>query len=162
MWGCFLTVVVRSVVFDVGETLIDETNGWRAFAAHTGVSLQRVRDELDRAVVERRHHRTALETAAGRPLVRGEFSYVPTAQDLYPDAAPALRTLIGAGLAVGIVGNQPETIEPLLQRLGLELSLVGSSQRWGVEKPDPRFFERICRELEMRPGAGAIAEPVEL
>ncbi|HSF85332.1 MAG TPA: HAD-IA family hydrolase [Acidimicrobiia bacterium] len=142
---------VRAAVFDVGETLVDETNGWRGFAAHAGVPAERVFDELDRAVAERRHHRTALEAAAGRPLVPGEFSYVPTADDLYPDAVPVLRSLIDAGFAAGIVGNQPETIEPFLVGLDLELALVGSSQRWGVEKPDPAFFERICSELGLQP-----------
>lgn len=33
----------------------------------------------------------------------------------------------------------------------MELALVGSSQRWGAEKPDPAFFERICSTLDLAP-----------
>ncbi len=136
-------------MFDVGETLIDEMSSWRAFADHVGVPVQRVVGELERAAAEGRHHREALETAAGRPLVSGEFTYVPGPDDLYPDAMPALRRLQEAGYVIGIVGNQPEAIEPFLRGLGAELALVGSSQRWGVEKPNPSFFERITRELRL-------------
>ena len=39
------------------------------------------------------------------------------------------------------------TTEALLHGLGLPLSLVATSDGWGVAKPDPAFFRRICDEL---------------
>ena len=35
--------------------------------------------------------------------------------------------------------------------LDVPLALVASSERWGVAKPDPAFFARICAELGARP-----------
>lgn len=136
-------------MFDVGETLVDETNSWRAFAAHFGIEHTRVAAALERAVAERIDHRIALADAVGRPLVPGEFSYVPTLADCYPDAIPTLEALVAAGHAVGVVGNQPRSVEPFLTGLGVPLAVVGSSERWGVAKPHPAFFSRICDELRL-------------
>ena len=83
-----------------------------------------------------------LEAAAARLDVTGY-----EARDLYPDALPCLRELRGRGLAVGVCGNQPEATEAFLRELGVPLDLVGSSARWGVEKPDPAFYARIAAEL---------------
>ncbi len=139
------------MVFDVGETLVDETLSWRALAAHAGVAEARVVEAVERAAAESIDHRVALAAAIGRPLVPGEFAYVPTRRDLYPDALPVLAELIEAGVAVGIVGNQPQHVESFLTSLGVRLAVVGSSQRWGVEKPDRRFFVRIAEELARSP-----------
>jgi HAD superfamily hydrolase (TIGR01662 family) len=75
-----------------------------------------------------------------------------TADDLYPDTIACLRELHGAGLRVGVVGNQPARAESALRDLGLPIDLVGSSESWGVQKPDPRFFRRIVAELGLAPG----------
>ena len=34
----------------------------------------------------------------------------------------------------------------------MELDIAASSADWGVEKPDPAFFERIAAELQLSPG----------
>jgi FMN phosphatase YigB (HAD superfamily) len=52
---------------------------------------------------------------------------------------------------VGVAGNQPAAAEAVLNGLGLPLDLVASSASWGVEKPDPRFFERIIEALDLPP-----------
>ena len=70
-----------------------------------------------------------------------------TAEDLYPDAVECLRALHDAGYRIGVVGNQPARAEAALRELGLPLDLLAISATWGVEKPDPRFFERIAAEL---------------
>jgi HAD superfamily hydrolase (TIGR01662 family) len=74
-----------------------------------------------------------------------------TADDLYPDVAPCLRALHDAGYRIGVVGNQPARADAALAGLGLPLDLVGSSESWGVQKPDPRFFERIATTLGLPP-----------
>ena len=56
-------------------------------------------------------------------------------------------------MAVGVCGNQPEATEAFLRELGVPLDLVGSSERWGVEKPDPAFYARIAAELALPPAA---------
>lgn len=54
-------------------------------------------------------------------------------EDLYPDVIPCLRALAGHGLAIGLAGNQPARSEQALARLGLPISSVASSARWGSE-----------------------------
>jgi HAD superfamily hydrolase (TIGR01662 family) len=73
--------------------------------------------------------------------------------DLYPDAEPTLAALREAGYRLGIVGNQPARTEGLFRELDVQVDLVASSATWGVEKPDPRFFERIAAELALAPEA---------
>jgi hypothetical protein len=75
------------------------------------------------------------------------------AEDLYPDAGrvPAGRPRCGLSRRRGR--------QPARQRrgrvsagLGVPLELVASSGSWGVQKPDPRFFERIVTELGLPAG----------
>jgi HAD superfamily hydrolase (TIGR01549 family) len=67
------------------------------------------------------------------------------ATDLYPDALPCIARLRSIGLFVGAVGNTPLEVEDLLRD---HVDLVGSSARWGVEKPAPEFFARIVDEAD--------------
>ena len=68
--------------------------------------------------------------------------------ELYPDALPCLDELRGTGLRIGAVGNTPAEAEELLRE---HVDFVGSSARWGVEKPAPGFFERIVDEAGLTP-----------
>jgi HAD superfamily hydrolase (TIGR01509 family) len=70
----------------------------------------------------------------------------------YPDALRCLAALRLRGVSVGIVGNTPEWVERELHPFA---DVVGSSARWGVEKPAPAFFARVVDELGVR--ASAIA-----
>ena len=69
--------------------------------------------------------------------------------DFYADALPCLKRLRSRGLLVGAVGNTPAEAEDLL---GAHVDLVGSSVRWGVEKPAPGFFARLTDETGVSPG----------
>ena len=72
------------------------------------------------------------------------------ASDLYPDALPALQWAKGAGHRIGISGNNSAHTEEFARTLGLA-DVVGSSQRWGVAKPDPAFFQRLIAEAGCPP-----------
>jgi HAD superfamily hydrolase (TIGR01509 family) len=63
--------------------------------------------------------------------------------EFYPDALPCVRRLRSRGLRVGAVGNTPAFVEDDLRE---HFDFVGSSARWGVEKPAPAFFERVREE----------------
>jgi HAD superfamily hydrolase (TIGR01549 family) len=67
-------------------------------------------------------------------------------EHLYPDAIPTLRTLRTRGLRVGLAGNTSEQIEDILRSLDLPADVIGSSARWGIEKPSRDFFERVIAE----------------
>jgi HAD superfamily hydrolase (TIGR01509 family) len=68
--------------------------------------------------------------------------------DFYPDALPAIERLRSRGLRVAAVGNTPRETEELLRD---HVEVLGSSARWGVEKPAPEFFERISEAVDLSP-----------
>ena len=66
----------------------------------------------------------------------------------YPDAVPTIRQLRARGLVVGAVGNTPVEAEELVRE---HVDFVGSSARWGVEKPSAAFFRRVEEEAGFSP-----------
>ena len=148
---------IQAVVFDVGETLIDETRAWGSWADWLGVPRLTLFSILG-AVIERgEDHRVAFETVKPGIDLRAEVErqravgreYRLGPGDLYPDALPAMRALRAAGYRLGVAANQPITTEDLMAGLPVEIELIASSDGWGVAKPDQRFFERIGHELDL-------------
>jgi HAD superfamily hydrolase (TIGR01549 family) len=149
-------MTLRAVVFDVGETLIDETRAWSAWADWLGIPRltflavcgaviasgnpdHREPFRIFRPGLDLREELRKREAAGVGDRI--------TAEDLYPDAVACLRAVHELGYRIGIVGNQPARAEAALSGLGLPLDFLASSAAWGVEKPDLRFFERIATEL---------------
>ena len=152
--------MIRTVFFDVGETLVDETRQWASWAEWLGVPVLTFCAVLG-AVIERgEHHRRVFEYLAPGFDVSREAAardaagrgYVIERRDLYSDALPTLEALRAAGLVVGIAGNQPEETEAALAMSGVAVDHVASSARWGVEKPSPAFFQRIVDLAGVPPG----------
>jgi HAD superfamily hydrolase (TIGR01549 family) len=151
-------VTLRAVVFDVGETIVDETRAWSAWADWLGIPRLTFMAVCG-AVIARgipdyrepfRIFRPGLDLH--EELRKREAAGVGdalTIDDLYPDAIDCLRAVHAAGYRIGVVGNQPVRAEAALSALGLPIDLMASSASWGVEKPDPRFFERIATELDL-------------
>jgi FMN phosphatase YigB (HAD superfamily) len=102
------------VVFDVGETLVDETAAyerWEAEGATTGAFADR---------------------------------------DLHADALACFGALRERGLRLGAAGNMYAHHEDFLRP---HVDFVGSSERWGVEKPAEAFFVRVVEEAGVPAGA---------
>jgi len=83
--------------------------------------------------------------------------------DLHPDALPCLAALRDRGLRLGAAGNMRAVHEEFLRR---HVDFVGSSERWGVEKPAAGFFERVdrdrpCGRLDFGVRAAADADRAE-
>jgi FMN phosphatase YigB (HAD superfamily) len=100
------------VVFDVGETLVDEATTYARWEAE------------------------------------GVNSFVFEDQDLHSDALPCLAVLRERGLRLGAAGNMYAHHEEFLRA---HVDFVGSSERWGVEKPAARFFTRVVEEAGTSP-----------
>lgn len=128
------------VVFDVGETLVDETRAWSEAADEVGVTALTLFGALG-ALIERRADHKGVWDLLGvqRPSLTSEI----LASDLYPDAIDCLRGLINDGFGIGLAGNQPRSSEVALARLGLPVTFIAASAAWGVEKPSPEFFDRV-------------------
>jgi HAD superfamily hydrolase (TIGR01549 family) len=74
-----------------------------------------------------------------------------------PEAAAALALVRNAGLVAGVVSNSNGTIRRILEGLDLtrHLDFVLDSQEEGLEKPDPRIFERALGRAGVAPGEAA-------
>jgi len=131
-------VAVKAVVFDVGETLVDETGLWERAADAVGVPRFTLMGVLGGLAAGGEHH-TGVWDVLGVERPTSTWA----APDFYDDALPCLQRLRSRGLTVGAVGNTPAEAEELLRR---HVDFVGSSARWGVEKPHAAFFERVTRE----------------
>jgi FMN phosphatase YigB (HAD superfamily) len=133
-------MAVTAYVFDVGETLVDETGMWQRAADACGVPRFTLMGVLGGLAARGEHHGRVWE------ILGVEQPHATwTNDDFYPDALPAVARLREAGHAVMAVGNTPAFVEDGLRA---HVDRVGSSQRWGVEKPAPGFFARIVSELE--------------
>ncbi len=149
------------MVFDVGETLVDETRAWGSWADWLGVPRLTLFAILGGVVERGEDHRVAFQAVRPGIDLRAEverqraagLEYRMGPADLYPDAVPALHELRSLGYRLGVAANQPISTEAFVSELGLDLDFVASSEGWGVAKPDPRFFERIARELGLAPAA---------
>jgi len=149
--------MLRAVVFDVGETLVNESRLWRMWAEWLGVPDHVVFALLGASIACADEHLRILQLL--RPgfdleLAREERRRLGNpdefdASDLYPDVAACLHTLHKHGLRIGIAGNQPVAAERALESFGLPVDFVASSERWNVKKPAPEFFKKIIDELRL-------------
>lgn len=131
---------LRAVVFDVGETLVDESRAWAARAVEAGSTPFSLMAAIGAVVARGGDHRDAwgllgLPVPASRADIRAE--------DLYPDAVDCLRAAREAGLVVGVAGNQPRGAEEALRAAGVAVDFIAASAGWGVAKPAREFFDRV-------------------
>jgi HAD superfamily hydrolase (TIGR01549 family) len=147
-------VPIRSVVFDVGETLMSDATFWSSWARWVGVPAHTLAG-LVGAVTALGHNNVEalklidpdfdLEAArAAREATEGYQESI-TDEDLYPDVRIALRALQEAGFWVGIVGNQTARAAELLRALELPADAIATSGEWNVAKPAAAFFDKVAQ-----------------
>jgi HAD superfamily hydrolase (TIGR01549 family) len=151
----------RWVCLDIGETLIEETRIWSAWAdvlgiprmtflAAFGVVVERGLEYQDAfAIFDVEDWRDRI------PAVDGIVGAL-TSEDLYPDAIPALAGLAARGYRVAVAGNQPARRNRELRALGVEPEAMAMSEELGASKPDIRFFDRTL-DLLGRPEPSDVA-----
>lgn len=101
------------VVFDVGETLVDEAAAYDRWEAE------------------------------------GATTFAFADRDFHADALACFGVLRERGLRVGAAGNMYGHHEDFLRP---HVDFVGSSERWGVEKPADGFFARVVDEAGVPAG----------
>ena len=137
-------MAVGVVVFDVGETLVDETNMWARAAEAAGVTPFTLMAGLGATIALGRPH-DDVWGLLGIEHPAGSW----TMEDWYPDALPCIARLRESGYRVCASGNTPSFVENDLRG---HLDAVGSSETWGVHKPDPAFFARVMELAGAEPG----------
>lgn len=145
--------MIRAVVFDVGECLVDETTEYGTWADWLGVPRHTFHSMFGAVIAQGRDYRETFQefrpgfdlyeerekrAASGKPENFGE-------SDLYPDVRGALAALRADGLWLGIAGNQTVRAGRILRELFTgDVDLIGTSDDWGASKPDPEFFVRVA------------------
>ncbi|MFE0520834.1 HAD family hydrolase [Streptomyces sp. NPDC058954] len=153
--------MIRAVVFDVGECLVDETTEYGTWADWLGVPRHTFHAMFGAVIAQGRDYRETFQefragfdlyeerekrAAAGKPEHFGEA-------DLYPDVRDAFATLRADGLWLGIAGNQTVRAGSILRKLFTgDVDLIGTSDDWGASKPDRTFFDRVAEEVPAEVG----------
>ncbi|MFE3029387.1 HAD family hydrolase [Nocardia tengchongensis] len=155
--------MIKAAVFDVGETLIDETRIWCRWADRLGVPRFAFLGVIGGMAATGRPLTDAFElfrpgldldaeqqawTAEEPGSLRNNFDH----EDLYPDVRRALRELQRRGITVIIAGNQPPQAKSALERMDLPVDAVYTSAEWDLEKPDPAFFTKVADVAGVEPG----------
>jgi len=145
---------IEAVFFDVGETLVDETHYWWAWADWLGIARHTFSAVFGAVIAAGKDHRETFQVlrpgfdlavererraAAGQPEIFAE-------ENLYRDARPCLRELQASGFRIGLAANQTAQVEQILKALKLPVDVIGTSDGWGVSKPSPGFFDRVIEE----------------
>lgn len=142
----------RWVVFDVGETLVDETRVWSAWADVVGVPRLTFMAVLGGVIARGGNHPEVFE-AVGSPHWREHRDELEAAyggfrdDDLYPDVRPAMADLQKRGYRLAIFGNQPAHRSAELRALDLPAEVIAMSAEMGVAKPSPDFLAGILERL---------------
>jgi FMN phosphatase YigB (HAD superfamily) len=151
--------VIRAVVFDVGECLVNETREYGTWADWLGVPRHTFSAVFGAVIARGLDYRETFQVfrpgfdldeerrrrgEAGKPEWFGE-------DDLYPDVRPVLGQLRDDGFWLGVAGNQTVRAGTLLRELSLPVDMVATSDDWGVSKPDPGFFDRLVKEVPYAP-----------
>lgn len=154
-----MSEAIAVVCFDVGETLVDERPMWCRWADWLGVPRTTFFDELRGVIARREHHRRVFENIrpgfdfpaarAARVTAGDEPGFRP--QDVHADAPACLYVLRARGYGIGISGNTPASVERFLHEAGFAADFVASSERWGVQKPSPAFFDKLAEAAGVAP-----------
>lgn len=140
--------VIKWIFFDVGSTLVDETEAYdhrvRDIIAGTDITFQEF-DDMRIAL--------ARQGLDGNSAAINHFGLTKTpwhSEDEvpYPDAKSTLAALIQMGYKLGIIANQKLGTAERLENWGLRqyFDVIVSSAEIGYAKPDKRIFEKA---LEM-------------
>ncbi len=149
--------MIKWIFFDVGGTLVDETDSFRRRVMLTVEIQEKCGNPVTSAYLEKAMRESAL---AGGSYFRGamknlgikEFApYDCIGEKLYPEVKEVLATL-SKSYRLGIIANQPRGTEQRLIDYGVRdfISLVLSSDEEGLEKPDPEFFLRALERANCR------------
>ncbi|MFJ9214209.1 HAD family hydrolase [Streptomyces sp. NPDC102264] len=153
--------MIRAVVFDVGECLVDETREYGTWADWLGVPRHTFAAMFGAVIAQGRDYRDVFqEFEPGFDLHEQRQARADVGQpehfdesDLYDDVRPALAQLRADGLWLGIAGNQTVRAGGILRDLFTDdVDLIGTSDDWGASKPDLLFFERVAEVVPYEPG----------
>lgn len=147
-------------MFDIGETLVDESRIWCRWADRLGVPSFTLLGLVGAMIVQRKSFYEAFQLVRpGIDIVAEQAAWAVDEPDslrqnfdetdLYPDVRACFEALRDNGLKVVVAGNQPPQAGDALRRMDLGADGIYTSAQWGVEKPSPEFFDLVERACEV-------------
>jgi HAD superfamily hydrolase (TIGR01662 family) len=143
--------MIDAVVFDVGETLVDETREYGTWADWLGIPRHTFSSVFGAVIALGMDYRDAFQyfrldfnldveraerANAGQPELFDD-------SDLYQDVRPCLAALRDMGIWIGVAGNQTLRAGEILRKLDLPADMIATSEEWGSAKPDIAFFRAL-------------------
>ncbi len=102
-----------------------------------------------REVLGRLEREVAAELGWEPPEVPGYLAHGLPDWKPFPDTGRALRRLVDAGFALGILSNiDDDLLAGTLSRIGIDFELLVTAQQLSSYKPAPAHFERALRHVE--------------
>lgn len=141
---------VKWIFFDVGSTLVDETEAYnhriREMISGTNISFKEFCEK--RIFFAEKNLQGDLEAMKYFGLVKTPWhteDEVP-----YPEAETVLKYLNGQGYNIGIIANQALGTGKRLEHWGLleYIDVVAASEELGVSKPDREIFDIALKMAE--------------
>ena len=146
--------MIKWIFFDIGSTLIDETEAYnhrvRDIIVGTNISFE----EFDDVRIALAKQGLDGNSAAIKHLGLSKTPWHSEDEVPYPDAHNTLAALRNKGYRLGIIANQKLGTAERLESWGLRqyFDVIAASAELGYAKPDKKIFEKAF-EL-----AGCIAE----
>ena len=168
---------LRSVLFDLDDTLHDKSANLAAFARHQYQAFTLVAHGVEHAdwllkyveLNNLRIEKTEVFQLLGTNFGLGETVAEKLRTDFdansglqtrpLPGLMPMLETCKAMGLRIGVVTNGRDTFQRAkIRGLGIEevVDAVFTSGGFGVKKPDPQIFLACLKELQSSPDTAAM------
>jgi hypothetical protein len=116
--SCARDAMIRMVVFDVGETLVDETRQWSEWAEWLHVPKFTFFAAFGAVIASGSHHREVFRLVANLDFrqaiekrIESRWRYEIRATDFYPDALPCLEKLRAEGRKLGVSATNQRPVK---------------------------------------------------
>ena len=139
--------MIKWIFFDVGSTLVDETEAYdhraRDMVAVTGITYE----DFDNMRIVLARQGLDGNSAAIKYFGLEKTPWHSEDEIPFPDARSTLEALCGKGYKLGIIANQNPGLEKRLENWGLRqyFEVIAASAEIGYAKPDKEIFERAFK-----------------
>ena len=144
---------IQWIFFDIGSTLVDETECYRARYAETVEGTDITCEEFENKVIEFSKQNKKGDHEAVKYFNLTLAKWHKELEMLYPETKAVLKNLFESGYKLGIIANQSLGTEKRLEEWGIlkYFDIVIASAEEGVAKPDKEIFLRALSRAGCKP-----------